>query len=72
MNEIAKVLGKKIKLLRVEKDFTQLDLSFNSGINRTYIGQIERGEVNLTIDKLNDISIALGCKPSDILAAIGI
>ena len=72
MNEIAKVLGKKIKLLRIEKDLTQLDLSFNSGINRTYLGQIERGEVNLTIDKLNDISIALECKPSEILAAIGI
>lgn len=70
MNEIAEVLGKKIKLLRIEKDFTQLDLSFNAGINRTYLGKIERGEVNLTIDKLNDISIALGCKPSEVLAAI--
>ncbi|KAF7771432.1 hypothetical protein PCIT_a4007 [Pseudoalteromonas citrea] len=70
MNEIAEVLGKKIKLLRIEKDFTQLDLSFNARINRTYLGKIERGEVNLTIDKLNNIANALGCKPSDILAAV--
>lgn len=70
MNEIAKLLGKKIKLLRVEKELTQLDLSYNADVDRTYIGKIERGEVNLTIDKLNDLSVALDCKPSDILASI--
>ena len=72
MNEIAEVLGKKIKLLRIEKDYTQLDLSFNAGLNRTYLGKIERGEVNLTIEKLNDIGIALGLKPSEILAEVGL
>jgi transcriptional regulator with XRE-family HTH domain len=71
MNEIARILGKKIKLIRIEKDLSQLDLSFNAGVNRTYLGKVERGEVNITIDKFNDICRALGHKPSDILSKIG-
>lgn len=36
--------GKQVVRLRTEKGFSQEELAFQSGINRTYIGEIERGE----------------------------
>ena len=54
-NECVMKFGKRISSLRMEKGITQEELSFRSGLNRTYVGEIERGEKNasvVTIDKL--------------------
>lgn len=54
-NECVMKFGKRVSSLRMEKGITQEELSFRSGLNRTYVGEIERGEKNasvVTIDKL--------------------
>lgn len=61
-------LGRKIKQLRVEKDWSQERLGFKSNLDRTYIGGIERGERNLTILNLKKIADALGVSLSEILS----
>ena len=61
-------LGRKIKQLRVEKDWSQERLGFKSNLDRTYIGGIERGERNLTVLNLKRIADALGVPVSEILA----
>ncbi|MEC2020203.1 MULTISPECIES: helix-turn-helix domain-containing protein [Bacillus] len=60
-------LGRKIKQLRVEKDWSQERLGFKSNLDRTYIGGIERGERNLTVLNLKKIADALEVSVSDIL-----
>jgi len=47
--------------MRKVKDLTQEDLAHESDIDRSYIGGVERGERNLSFEKLCQIAAALGC-----------
>ena len=47
--------------MRKVKNFTQEDLANESDIDRSYVGGVERGERNLSFDKLCQIACALGC-----------
>jgi transcriptional regulator with XRE-family HTH domain len=55
------VLGERIRELRKSKNLTQEALAFESDIDRSYVGGVERGERNLSFDKLCQIAHALGC-----------
>jgi transcriptional regulator with XRE-family HTH domain len=56
-----KIIGIKISSIRKFRKLTQEDLAEKAGITRVYIGQIERGTVNASIDVLHKISTALDC-----------
>jgi transcriptional regulator with XRE-family HTH domain len=70
MNDIARLLGKRIKLIRIEKDLLQSDLAQLTGRDPSYLGRIERGEVNIRIETLVTIATALDIKPSEIFKKI--
>lgn len=53
------IIGQTVKKLRRQKKWSQEYLSFMSGLDRTYIGGLERGERNATIGTLTTISKAL-------------
>jgi len=55
MCELKKGVGFRIKKLRNKYKWSQEDLAHKANINRTYIGQIERGEKSATIDSLEKI-----------------
>lgn len=62
MNEREKLLnslGLRIKELRKKKGISQEQLGEISGLHRTYIGMIERGEKNITVFNIWLISKAL-------------
>lgn len=61
MDDFAKKLGKNIKMMRVFKDKSQAELSFDSGLNQSYLSRVEKGSVNVTVIKLCCIAKALGC-----------
>jgi transcriptional regulator with XRE-family HTH domain len=67
MSSIAKRLGKKIKLARVEKDMSQSNLAHAADIDSSHIGKIERGELNITVVTLFRLAQALGCSPTILL-----
>lgn len=52
---------------RVEKGFSQEDLADIAGVHRTYVGMIERGEKNITIESLLRICVALDVRMSLII-----
>jgi transcriptional regulator with XRE-family HTH domain len=55
------ILGERIRQMRKGKNWTQEDLAHESEIDRSYIGGVERGERNLSFDKLCQIARALNC-----------
>lgn len=60
--------GTQIKLQRKLLNLTQEDLSNKTGLHRTYIGMIERGEKNITLKNIEKIAFALNIKISTLLA----
>lgn len=52
---LAARFGKLVRRLREEQGFSQEGFAFQVGLHRTYVGDIERGEKNVTLvtaDKL--------------------
>lgn len=63
-------LGSAIRAARKQKGLSQEALAELAGIDRSYMGGIERGEHNLAIMNLLKIADALGIKASMILGEI--
>jgi transcriptional regulator with XRE-family HTH domain len=59
-SDLLKRIGLRIKELRQEKGISQEALAEASGVDRTFVGGIERGERNASILTLCDIAHALG------------
>ncbi len=51
--------GQIIREIRIEKGFSQEELGFRSNLHRTYIGMIERGEKNITLENIEKLSKGL-------------
>jgi len=60
-------LGNKVRKLRKDIGMSQERLGFESQLHRTYIGSIERGEQNISIDNIHKIAKALKVSPKDLL-----
>jgi transcriptional regulator with XRE-family HTH domain len=54
-----KAFGKKIRTLRKAKGYSQEELADLANLHRTYIGSIERGEQNVSLDNIEKIAKAL-------------
>ena len=65
--ELSIEIGQLIRKKRKEKKITQEALALQCGIDRSYIGRIERGEVNLTVEKLYEIATALEVDMKELL-----
>ncbi|MCL4833001.1 MAG: helix-turn-helix domain-containing protein [Caldilineaceae bacterium] len=57
-------LGTNIRTLREEKGLSQEQLALASGLDRTYLGGVERGERNIATINLCKIAFSLGVSPS--------
>ena len=64
-------IGAAIRTARRRVGLSQEDLAHDAGLDRSYVGGIERGEHNLTVLNLLRIADALDCKGSVILEAAG-
>ena len=54
-------LGRRIRAARTALGYSQEDLAYESDIDRSYIGGVERGERNITFNVLCKIAAALRC-----------
>lgn len=70
METVQKKLGRKIREQRIVIGLSQEELADASGLHRTYIGSIERGERNISLQNIVLIARALSVSPSTLLDGI--
>jgi transcriptional regulator with XRE-family HTH domain len=63
-------LGMTIRALRKRLSMSQEELATASNLHRTYIGGIERGERNVSLQNIVEIARALKVRPAKLLERI--
>ncbi|WP_259265939.1 helix-turn-helix domain-containing protein [Bradyrhizobium elkanii] len=61
--KLRRLVAKNLRRLRRKGGLSQEELADRAGLNRNYIGMIEREENAPTVDALEQISEALGVDP---------
>lgn len=61
--EFGLLLKKKRKSLGMSQD----ELAFQSGLHRTYVSSVERGERNISIENIFLLAITLKCRPHELI-----
>ena len=59
LKQVRKEFGLRVRALRSEQGYSQEAFADECGLHRTYIGAIERGERNVSIDNIARIADAL-------------
>lgn len=62
-----KILGENIRTHRRNMGWSQEKLAEKSDLHHNYIGDIERGEENVSVDALRRIAVALGVRLTDLV-----
>jgi len=70
MGQLAQALGARIRVERKIRKLSQDALALACSIDRSYMGRIERGEVNITVEKLYVIAGVLACDPRSLLPEV--
>lgn len=52
MQTVQKAIGSRIRELRTKRGWSQEEFADHCGIHRSHMGEIERGETNLTLSTL--------------------
>ena len=70
MADIRVRFGKTVRRLRLDRGHSQEAFAANAKINRSYMGQIERGEVNISLDSIEKISHALKVRVGELMTEV--
>lgn len=60
------MFGLKLRQIRNDKHMSQEEFAWNIGVHRTYLGQVERAEKNITLKNIEKICNALGMDPKEL------
>lgn len=66
-NTLSKAFGITVARLRKKKAWSQEVLGYESGLTRTYISLIERGEASPTLNTINELATTLGLDASQLV-----
>jgi transcriptional regulator with XRE-family HTH domain len=66
-DKLSATVGINIKKYRKMLNISQEELAERAGLHRTYIGGVERGERNITLDSLQVIAVALNVAPVELI-----
>jgi len=70
VQDIQKQIGAKIRALRTKKGWSQDVFAERCGLHRAHMGEIERGESNVTVQTLKIIADALGVRIRDLVSEL--
>lgn len=68
--DILVAFGAQVRALRRDRGWSQEDLAAECGLDRTYIGGIERGERNVALRNIQRIARALGIALAELMRGL--
>lgn len=71
MSDLAEKVGQRIRSYRTQLGLSQEKLAELSGCHPTYIGQLERGEKNATLESIDKVAAALQISLSKLFENLG-
>ena len=67
MSELTIQFGQSVRKYRKERSMSQEQLALLCNMDRSYLGRIERGEVNITVLKLYELASVLQIDAKELL-----
>ncbi len=64
---VTRELGRRIRVLRAERGWSQEVLAELSGVHRNYIGHVERARIHMSVVQLARIARAFGLTPGTLI-----
>lgn len=64
------LLGDRIRAHRKRIGFSQEKFAQHAGVDRSYMGAVERGERNITFRLMCDVAVALDCDLGELLKGL--
>ena len=71
MSDLAEKIGQRIRNYRTQLGLSQEKLAELSGCHPTYIGQLERGEKNATLESIDKVAVSLNISLSKLFENLG-
>ena len=65
--DISAKFGKRVRAIRLKKKISQADVAKLLGVHRSFVSQIERGVVNMSLKNVERIAKTLGVRPDKLL-----
>ncbi len=65
--DVKVLFGKRLRQLRIAQGHSQEGFASLCGLDRSYIGGVERGERNISLENICKIAEALAVDPSELL-----
>ena len=65
------IVARNLRVLRKQNGLTQEELAFQAGINRNYVGQIEREEKSPTVDVIEKLTAVLDISAEQLFVSVG-
>jgi len=70
MDSVLARFGNRVRELRKKKGLSQEGLALESGLDRSYVGGVERGERNISLENIRKLADALGLSVSTLTKGI--
>lgn len=70
ISEPARILGERVRKCRQDQGLSQEALADRAGLHWTFVGQVERGQRNISLHNILKLANGLGIDPAELLKGL--